>query len=64
MPRSFADPETSFELVVKPNGKPTGLVRCPYCRNVALDLDWIPHSCGCEQEGVHSEWWRETHDGP
>lgn len=68
--RSFADPETEFELVrsdtpfahdgLKPN-EPTGAVRCLECGQVAGCVDYIPHKPDCSQSNVHSRWWAESH---
>lgn len=63
--RSFALPETRFELVrSEPGaddghhvGEPTGEVRCACCGAQHQNLDRIGHVPGCPQSDVHSQWW-------
>ena len=66
--RSFADPDTEFELVTAESsegwdglraGEPTGEVRCTECGRTAAVVEEIPHTVGCSQRYVASEWWAE-----
>jgi len=71
--RSFADPDTHYELIEGENGKPTGEVRClgnheeggwddgEVCGRVAAAPEWIPHRDGCDQADAYSQWWANTH---
>ena len=69
--RSFADPETHFEIIrsdlpVTVDGfalnEPTGEVRCDECGSVAMCVDQIDHDKGCPQSDVHSRDWQQFHD--
>ncbi|GGO03745.1 hypothetical protein [Haloarcula pellucida] len=68
--RSFADPDTLFELVRSDTpvdvdgfkmGEPTGEVRCRECKKVAAAPEYIPHLPGCSQNDVTSNWYEQTH---
>lgn len=69
--RSFADPSTHFALLhhptrVDPQGRhtePTGELVCCECGEMAENVDEIRHMEWCGQRGVHSRYWRRTHDG-
>ncbi|PSP80155.1 hypothetical protein BRC81_02905 [Halobacteriales archaeon QS_1_68_20] len=72
MADSFADPDTEFALArsgtpVDVDGHkvhaPTGEVICLGCWHAGSNVDEIEHAPDCDQQDVHSEWWRETHDG-
>jgi len=64
-PRSFADPETHFEVVRSETpvdvdgykiGEPTGEVRCEVCEATALTPEGIPHPSDCPPRDVSSRW--------
>jgi hypothetical protein len=73
--RSFADPDTEFEIETAEssegwdgvrNGEPVRM-RCPKCgatlpitRDPSASIEELPHEPGCEQRGVVSEYWEET----
>ncbi|MDS0280325.1 hypothetical protein NDI85_21300 [Halomicroarcula sp. S1AR25-4] len=66
--RSFADPDTLFELVRSDTpvdvdgyklGEPTGKIKCDECGAVAKNIDEIPHTQGCSQRFVLSVWFVE-----
>jgi len=68
--RSFADPETTFELVRSDTpvdvdgfklGEPTGEVRCDECGQIAGAPEYIPHCPTCSQGDVTSRWYDQTH---
>ena len=68
--RSFADPDTHFTLVteVRPVGNgglvcevSTGEVQCDECGQTASAPEYIPHEPDCDQDGVVSEWYVQTH---
>lgn len=68
--RSFADPDTEFELVRSDTpvdvdglklGEPTGEVRCSECGQVAGAPEYIPHLPGCAQRDVTSRWYDKMH---
>lgn len=59
--RSFADPDTEFELVRSgvpldvdghKLGAPTGLVVCGECHRAAMDVSMIRHAQDCDQRDV------------
>lgn len=67
--KSFADPQTEFELVKSDTpvtvdgyamGEPTGEVSCRYCGATHENIDDIPHDQDCPQRFVHSNWYAET----
>lgn len=69
--RSFADPNTFFNIVVSTTphtddgfwpGEPTGEVRCEECGAAHVNVDEIPHEPDCSQRFVHSRWYAETMD--
>jgi hypothetical protein len=66
--RSFADPDTHFEIVREEQEldrggltavRPTGEVRCVACGEVAENVDDFPHAQDCPQRFVHSSWYAE-----
>lgn len=75
--RSFANPDTHYELVreempvgdggltaVRPTGEVRCLGECPdgtVCGRVAAAPEYIPHQEGCDQADTYSEWWIDTH---
>jgi len=68
--RSFADPDTEFELVKSDTpldvdgfklGEPTGEVRCGECGQAAGAPEYIPHLPTCGQGDVTSRWYDQTH---
>ncbi|WP_135302623.1 hypothetical protein [Haloarcula amylovorans] len=70
MTRSFADPETLFELVRSQTpvdvdgfkiGEPTGQIRCNECGRSAAAPAYIPHLPDCPQRDVTSNYYDETH---
>jgi len=70
--KSFADPDTYFEIVRKEvqvgrGGltavRPTGEVRCRECGRVAENVDDFPHAQDCPQRFVHSKWYAEQLHG-
>ncbi|MFW6434819.1 MAG: hypothetical protein ACOCY1_00415 [Halovenus sp.] len=68
--RSFADPDTHYELVKSGKGEPTGEVRClgrlpdgSHCNAVSMNVDDLPHKKRCDQRFVHSEWYVQMLDG-
>lgn len=73
MIRSFADPETHFELVrsdtpVDVDGYKLGepkMIRCPVCgadrlitKEPSPGIDELGHEPGCAQRWVRSRWWQ------
>jgi len=70
MSRSFADPDTEFELVksdtpVSVDGhaldEPTGEVRCVECGRISAAPEYIPHLPTCPQGDVTSRWYDQMH---
>lgn len=77
--KSFADPDTHYELLTRPgpeqnngpvDGKPTGEVKClgtcadgSACGGVAMNVDDLPHDPTCDQRFAHSRWYVEMLDG-
>ena len=68
--RSFADPDTEFELVRSDTpvdvdgfkiGEPTGEVLCVECGRSAGAPEYIAHLPTCGQADVTSEWYAKTH---
>lgn len=66
--KSFADPDTHFELVRSDTpvnvdgfkiGEPVGEVECECCGAVAVNVDEIPHAKDCPQRFVKSGWWAD-----
>lgn len=66
--RSFADPDTEFELLRSDTpvdvdgyklGELTGDVKCAECGAVAENIDEVPHDHDCSQRWVASHWWAE-----
>jgi len=68
--RSFADPDTEFELVRSDTpvdadgyklGEPTGEVKCLVCKQSAAAPEYINHLPGCQQSDVTSRWYALNH---
>lgn len=71
--RSFADPDTHFTLIKSDTsvekdgvrkGEPTGEVECDECGRVAAAPEYIPHTKGCSQSDVGSDWYYQVHPVP
>jgi len=67
--RSFAEPDTEFELERSDTpvdvdgfklGEPTGRVSCVSCGATAENVDEIPHDSDCPQRFVHSKWYVDS----
>ena len=67
--RSFADPDTHFQLERSETpvnvdgfklGEPTGRLSCVECQAVAENVDEIPHKRDCSQRFVHSKWYVDS----